>query len=210
MEQFYKLLRNYNYNLIKKSKQYIPKWFYIYIEKEPPIYFTILYSILKNTDKKLSVIEIGSGLGDILTLLLNLGYKDVIGFEKDKALCELANKKLLYFGGQYKMVKNEYFTGNKNYSADILIQINSVYAETTTTKKEYLEQICKYYNAVKPKIYLLEVIDISYTNKNKIFPEYIRLSKSDIKKIFPNKTIEQFMTYQYPINTSTKCLYKIF
>jgi hypothetical protein len=92
---------------------------------------------------------------------------------------------------------------------DILLQVNCVYFEELSTKKEYLSQIRRFYDNANPKYYLLEVIDASFKNYSNVFPDFVRISEKDIYEIFKELNISSYLTYQYPKNTSTKRLYVI-
>ena len=78
------------------------------------------------------------------------------------------------------------------------------------TKQEYIDLMRKYYvSAGRPKYYLMEVIDSSYIKVDDEFPEHIRLSSSDIAKLFPDSDINSWQTYKYPVNKKSKTLYLI-
>lgn len=92
MEEFYRLLANYNNRLLKIEQ--CPNWHLIYCKRVMPIYLSILLKRLENLDKNLSIIEVGSGYGDIVAMLIHLGFKKIIGIERDESACKAANTKI--------------------------------------------------------------------------------------------------------------------
>lgn len=209
MEQFYKLLRYYNSRLHKKGE--LSTWHQIYTEEEPPSYFKVLAEQLNDVDKNLTVIEVGSGFGDVIALLLHLGFKNIIGFERDPYLCEKANRKLYdLFGINEHYILNEEYPFKLNFIPDVYIQVNNVYVDNLVSKSEYIDRIktWNYYNG-KPIYSFIEMIDASYTGSSRHFPSFVRLTKNEVQEIYSKNEIEVFKTYIYPENSSSKCLYKI-
>ena len=97
-----------------------------------------------------------------------------------------------------------------NIKADILVLVNCSYADNCKNKQEYMSKLVSYYEKAEyPDLYILEVIDSSYSEKDDCFPEFIRLSRHDIEQMFPNCIISSWPTYQYPINKKSKTLYLI-
>ncbi len=94
MDEFYTLLKQYNSD---NSNEALPEWTKIYSESTPPVYWNVLKNILNNYSKSSSVFEIGSGAGDLLALILSLGFENVGGIEQDLFLTGIANKKLEHF-----------------------------------------------------------------------------------------------------------------
>ena len=208
MERLQLLLRQYN--LSHKEDFAIAPWSKQYFEKTFPKYWEIVYFILQTLDKSSKVLEIGCGLGDITAILCHLGFMHVTSFEKDKQICNVAQRRIAAMFNRNDIVQNENYPNNKQYTADILILVNCAYADMTRTKQEYLDLMQKYYVcAGSPKYFLMEVIDSSYTQKNEKFPEYIRLSLNDVKEIFPDCKICSWETYKYPTNRKSKTLYLI-
>jgi len=205
MGEFYSLLRKYNETLVSEN---LPEWTKIYLESEPPTYWVVLSKILTKYSKGSSVFEIGSGAGDIVALLRNLDFSNVIGIESDEKLARIANKKIeSLFNVSESIIHDKYPIVIEK--TNILIQVNCVYFENINSKQEYLNQLVTYYQNANPDVYFLEVIDNSFTESSKIFPEYVKISEKDIISTFKNKKIESFITYQFPKNTSTKRLYVI-
>ncbi len=97
MDEFYTLLKHYNSD---NSNEALPQnWTKIYSESTPPrIYWTVLkeYSkpIIQGT---IQFLKLAAGAGNILTLILNLGFQNVVGIEQDLFLTGIANKKLEHF-----------------------------------------------------------------------------------------------------------------
>jgi len=205
MGKFYSLLRKYN---LKNNKASLPEWTSIYREEEPPVYWTVLKNILNRFPKNSTVFEIGSGAGDLVAMIHDFGFKKICGIELNKTLTKCANEKLEFLCGLKNAIQNNTYPVFID-QPDILIQVNCVYFENISTKKEYLKLIKSFYDNAVPKYFLLEVIDSKFKTHTNIFPKFVRLSKNDISKTFTNKTIESFPTYVYPKNTSSKTIYLI-
>lgn len=108
------------------------------------------------------------------------------------------------------VVQNENYPNNKQYAVDILILVNCAYADMARTKQEYQDLMREYYVCAGcPRYFLMEVIDSSYTQKDEKFPDHIRLSRNDVKELFPNCKISSWETYKYPTNRKSKTLYLI-
>ncbi len=204
MAEFYSLLREYNLGLDYSS---LPQWANIFTEIEPPIYWFRLAEILSQYSKSYSVFEIGSGLGDVLVLLHFLGFDKVSGIERTENLATIGNEKLFSLFNSEGIIIGEYPIKVENI--DVLVQVNCVYFEGLSTKKEYLSQIRRFYDNANPQYYLLEVIDDSFTQYSNVFPDLVRISEKDIYETFEELNIISYLTYQYPKNTSTKRLYVI-
>ena len=208
MEQLQSLLRQYN--LSHKEDLMLAPWSKQYCEEEFPKYWEIVYSILHLFDKNSRVLEIGCGLGDVTAILCYLGFKHVTTLEKDELISRAAQRRIVDMFNMNGVVRNENYPSNKQYTADILILVNCVYAGQTKTKREYLDLIQKYYiYASRPNHFLMEVIDSSYTEKNSEFPEHIRLNRQDVEGLFRNCKISSWVTYRYPQNSKSKTLYLI-
>ena len=205
MAEFYPLLKQYNSD---NANEALPEWTKIYSETTPPVYWNVLKNILNNQSKESSVFEIGSGAGDILALILSLGFKNVAGIEQDLFLTDVANKKLEYFFNRKETVVHGKYP-LKISKPNILIQVNCVYFENVFSKEDYLMQLKSFYQNANPDYFLLEVIDSSFIAESKAFPNFVRLSEKNIQDTFTDKTIDSFKTYEYPINTSSKRLYLI-
>lgn len=180
----------------------------VYKDDVPPAYWQILSTILQKYPKSYSIFEIGSGIGDVLALLIYLGFANIQGIERDDYLAKIANKKLSDLFALNELI----FSGNYPISIpspDILLQINCVYFEGVSTKQEFIQQLLKFYENAQPKVYIVEVIDSTYNVDSNIFPFFVRLSPEDIYEAFKGLNIKSFLTYQYPKNTSTKRLYII-
>lgn len=198
------MLREYNLRLDYSD---LPQWTNIFTEKEPPIYWVRIAEILSQYTKSYSVFEIGTGLGDVLSLLHLLGFKKVAGIERVEKLATIGNQKLFNLFNSKDIIIGEYPIKLENI--DVLIQVNCVYFEGLSTKQEYLFQIRRFYDNANPKHFLLEVIDSSFTEHSKIYPDFVRISEEDIYKVFSGLIISSYLTYQFPENSSTKRLYII-
>jgi hypothetical protein len=205
MDKFYSLLVKYNQAELGHDCK---DWRSIFTESDPPSYWKELSCILAKFERDVSIYEIGVGAGDIQVLIRNMGFTNVSGIECDSGLVQKANNKIYHFFGQNNTVS----FGNYPIKIDrpiILIQVNCVYFDGCLSKEDYLGRIFEFYNNANPKVYLLEVIDASFTEKSNTFPDFVRVSEQDIKMTFPNLKIESILTYEYPKNTSTKRLYII-
>ena len=209
MEQFYKLLKEYNIKLMKSQIDF-PEWLLQFTEDIPPTYWVTIYNLLKDVDKNKSIIEIGTGYGDVTALLYYLGFKKIICFEMDNQKCAFIDNKIHKLFGVHPQIINQKYPIELDFSPDIILQVNCVYIDNEETKNDYLDQILKYYNANgTPSIYILEVIDDSYKNENFLFPHFVRLCNKDISHIFPECQVTSFVTRKYPQNRVSKTIYKI-
>jgi SAM-dependent methyltransferase len=187
----------------------MPNWHKIYCEEEPPIYYKILEREIKKINREFTVLEIGSGLGDILAMILNLGFKNVMGIERNKDYCNIANEKIKYFYSKSNdIILNKNYPVKINFNPDIYIQVNNVYYDQNFSKKDYLQTLREmvFYNN-KPKYCFIEQIDSSFTQNSNAFPHYIRVSYIDMKNTFPEYIMQQIQTYIYPQNSSSKMMY---
>lgn len=208
MERLQSLLRLYN--LSHKEDFTVAPWSEQYCEKIFPKYWEFVYSILQPLNKDYRILEIGCGLGDVTAIMYYLSFENVISFEKDARISSIAQRRISDMFGRKNVVLNENYPNDRQYTADILILVNCAYAELAKTKQEYLDLMRGYYvSAGYPKYYLMEVIDSSYTKENDEFPEHIRLSCDDVKKLFPDYEISSWETYIYPTNRKSKTLYLI-
>jgi len=205
MDEFYTLLKQYNSD---NSNEALPEWTKIYSESTPPVYWNVLKKILNNYSRSNSVFEIGVGAGDILALILNLGFQNVVGIEQDLFLTGIANKKLEHFFNRKATVVHGKYPMSIS-KPNILIQVNCVYFENIFSTEDYLIQLKSFYQNASPDYFMLEVIDSSFIAESKAFPNFVRLSEKNIQDTFTGKTIDSFKTYEYPTNTSTKRLYLI-
>lgn len=205
MEEFYSLLRSYNLEL---NYSILPQWAKIYTEPTPPTYWLQVAEILNQYPKSYSIFEIGSGLGDVLALSSFLGFGKVQGIEQDELLTETANDKLLkMFELNNAVLQGKYPI--RTAEVDILLQVNCIYIDEIHNKTDFLKRLVYFYENAQPKHYFVEVIDSSFKEPLRVFPDFVRLSEYDMQKAFSGLNIQSFLTYQYPKNTSTKRLYVI-
>lgn len=209
MGDFYKLLAEYNTVMLQEEQR--PEWHEIYCKSPMPIYLNVLLNRLNYLDKNLSIIEVGSGYGDVLVMLIHLGFKNIMGIERDETTCRAANKKIqsLFMTDKEYVICADYPV-KLNYTPDIYIQVNNVYIDSLSAKDEYIERNKKwiFYNGI-PKYLFIEFIDTSYIEKSNHYPHFIRLSMDEVKLIFSDFDVQSFKTYEYPQNTSSKCLYEL-
>lgn len=208
MEELQSLLRNYNLNHLDDME--VAPWSMQYCEVEFPRYWQVVYSILEKLDRKLRIIEIGCGLGDVTTIPCYLGFNKVISFEKNPEIYKRTVRRLDDLFNRGDVVYNQDYPGAAFYESDLLLMVNCAYANLADSKDEYLALMLDYYNhAGKPRYFIMEVIDSSYTQDNAQFPRHIRLSKEDVESMFPGYKISAWETYKYPINKKSKTLYWI-
>lgn len=195
---------------MRASCNSLPDWAVIFEDEHPPKYWTIIGQIVNSLPRSISCVEIGSGLGDILALLLNFGFSNIVGIEREIELSVLTNKKLDALFTRHDCVIAAEYPIKLHDRPNLLIQANCIYADGISTKDDFKDRLQAWhkFNGV-PDIYLLEVVDSSYCIDHPEFPSFLRLSENDIRDTFPDYFITGFRTYQYPENKSTKQLYEI-
>ena len=208
MEKLQQMLLAYN-----NSQEYdicdYGSWYSIYNAQDFPKYWKIIYKLAERLPRDLTVLEIGSGLGLVTSIFLYLGFEHICSFERDGKIANLADNRLFDLFRVKNIVCHDNFDKQECLS-DLLIMVNCVYTDGIANKDDYLNKIYSIYNqANKPKYILLEVIDDSFKETDSCFPDYVRLSKNDIEAIFPDKRIDSWETYKYPINKRSKTLYYI-
>ena len=108
------------------------------------------------------------------------------------------------------IIRNDNFPSTEMMQSDLLILVNCAYKDYAQSKQEYKDLMLDYYESAGcPKYFIMEVIDSSYTIPDEEFPLHIRLSRDDVKSIFPNSRIQEWNTYVYPVNSKSKTLYLI-
>ena len=207
MEQLQQLLKNYNRkNQLDFSGM---EWPLQYCSDVFPSYWKIIFSIVKQIPKDSRVLEIGSGLGFVTSILLYRGFSNVVGYERDKGLAEKANRRLHELFDSENVIMPENYSNQKGMY-DVVILANCVYPDGIKSKIQYIDLIKEYFkNSGEPQYFIIEVIDSSFTKQDMEFPEYIRLSSDDIESMFPTSKINSWTTYKYPINKKSKTLYCI-
>jgi protein-L-isoaspartate(D-aspartate) O-methyltransferase len=209
MEELQSLLRTYRLSHTEDLK--LAPWSSQYCEQTFPKYWGIVYSILRDLNKDLRIIEIGCGLGDITAILVYLDFKSITSFEKEKDIALAAQRTIMDLFRKDGIVVNLEYPDGNTFDCDILIMVNCAYGTLASSKEEYLHLLKYYYEcAGKPKYFIMEVIDSSYDIEDKEFPSYIRLDKSDVADLFPNHLIKEWETYKYPVNRRSKTLYLIY
>lgn len=208
MEELQSLLRTYRLSHLDDLK--LALWSRQYCEQKFPKYWETVFSILHDLNKDLRIVEIGCGLGDITAILVYLGFKSIISFEKEKDIAYAAQRTIMNLFQKDGIVVNMEYPDGETFDCDILIMVNCAYGTFTSSKEEYLQLLMNYYDCSgKPKYFILEVIDSSYNIEDDEFPSYIRLSRSDIADLFSGYKIETWETYKYPVNRRSKTLYLI-
>ena len=208
MDKLQELLTDYNRKFIKEESP--NSWSNQYCESFFPKYWCEVFKASESLDKNLRVLEVGTGHGDITSIFCYLGFKNIISFERDEENAIIAKEKLKILFSVDSIVRQESFPNSGQFSSDILVLVNCVYADEIHSKEEYKEQIkLIYLSAGCPGIFLFEVIDSEYVIPDEVFPYEVRLGKNDIQDMFPSSDITSIRTYQYPENKKTKTLYII-
>ena len=208
MERLQELLRQYN---ITHIDEYVSGggWNMMYQQRIFPEYWKRVYIIADSLPRSLRVLEIGSGFGFVTSIFSYLGFKTIVGFERDSQIANSASARLKSLFNREDCIRSESFT-NQLYPSDLLVLVNCVYSDGLKSKEEYLRQILSYYEqAGSPHYFILEVIDESYKEANDVFPPIVRLGKDNIVNLFPNSKIQLWPTYVYPKNHISKTLYYI-
>lgn len=208
MDKLQSLLRQYN--ILHKDDISVAPWNKQYCAPIFPKYWQIVFSLLKPMNRNLRILEIGCGLGDITAIPCYLGFKNILAYEKDTNICNIASRRIFELFNKTNIIQNENYPNGRKYSEDILIMVNCAYADLANTKDEYINLIREYYtSAGYPHYLIMEVIDSSYKEENPEFPKHIRLSREDVLRLFPNCKIMSWETYKYPANKKSKTLYFI-
>ena len=209
MEQFYQLLRRYNYDFSLKSSD-LPSWFLQFIEPEPPLYWKTVFEILKNENKNKSIVEIGSGYGNVTALLYYLGFQKIISFERSEKLTGTTKQKIQELFGINPDVINKSYPQPLEFTPDILIQLNCVYSDGITCKQDYIQQIIRTHQANgKPGMFIVELIDSSFKMNHVDFPDFVRMNEFEVSECFPECLIKSYVTYKYPVNKTSKRIFVI-
>lgn len=208
MEELQSLLRTYRLSHLDDLK--LAPWSSQYCESVFPKYWKRVFSILRDLNKELRIVEVGCGLGDVTSILVYLGFESVQSFEKEHDIALAAQRTIWNLFQKDGIVYNMEYPDGKTIDCDILIMVNCAYGTLASSKEEYLQLLRNYYKcAGKPKYFIMEVIDTSYDIEDEEFPPYIRLGKSDVADLFPRHKIEKWETYKYPVNRRSKTLYLI-
>lgn len=206
MDELEALLRCYN--LVHFEDLKISPWSKQYCRSPFPRYWYILYQIMSEFDTEKKIIEIGCGQGDVTTIFCHLGFKNVVSFERVPELATSAKRRIRDLFNRSDVVLQEEFPTKELIDCDVLILVNCVYKDLAKSKVGYKQLIKNYYKAAgNPRYFIMEVVDTSYTMYDEEFPEYIRLSKEEVKDMFPGFHIQSWATYTYPQNSKSKTLY---
>lgn len=206
MEQLQEMLIAYN-TTIPESKRH--SWSEQYLSSPFPLYWQVVFSELALLDRSMRILEIGAGQGDITAISCYLGFKNITAYERTPEDFSIAQKKLTSLFDRDDILKNASYN-NKLTLSDVLILVNCAYADGCSNKEQYISTLKGYYETAKsPRLFLLEVIDPSYSVTDNDFPIWIRLSEKDIFRMFPQAEIRIVETYRYPQNKRSKKLYII-
>ena len=192
MEELHELLVNYNsYNIKEKYQR---SWSKQFCEPTFPIYWQKVFEILRYENREQRVVEIGCGQGDVTSIFCHLGFKNIKAFERDTDMAEVAKEKIATLFSRNDIIVSAEFPQSPIVS-DILVLVNCAYDDGVKTKEEYLRKLQGFYDiAGTPALFILEVIDSSYTIEDENFPCQIRLDSKDIDRLFPNADIGSWET----------------
>lgn len=206
MEQLQEMLVAFNRTIPEENRY---SWSKQYLCSTFPCYWQVVFSELMQLDRSMSILEIGAGQGDVTSIACYLGFDIIRAYERSFDDFCIAKRKLHSLFAREEILLNSSYHKD-HFSADILILVNCAYAEATTTKAQYMSMLKDYYAAANnPRIFILEVIDASFTIADNDFPMWIRLSEQDIQTMFPKAMIRSMETYVYPINKRSKKIYII-
>lgn len=206
MEQLQAMLIAYNKTIPEEARY---SWSRQYLSAEFPRYWQVVFSELARLDRSLRILEIGAGQGDITAICCYLKFNSIKAYERNYNDFVIANDKIkILFGRQNVLVNCNY--NNEEINCDVLILVNCVYTDNCHNKQDYVSIIKGYYEtANRPRIFLLEVIDPSYSIPDEEFPTWVRISEEEIRSMFPKTEITSVETYKYPENKRSKKLYII-
>ena len=201
--------------LIACNRQFIPNecresWTKQFCDVLFPKYWYEVFKIANNLEKNSCVLEVGCGQGDVTSIFCYLGFNNVISFERDIKMYKVAVNKLDALFNRTDIILLDTFPNARTYESDVLVLVNCVYTDSTTTKKDYIDYLKEIYKkAGCPRTVILEVIDLEYDIEDDNFPYHVRLNESEVKSMFPNSIMRSIENYKYPINKKTKRLYII-
>lgn len=208
MEKLEELLRNYN--LAHTDDLRISPWSKQYCRKPFPKYWKMVFRIMNSINRNNGVLEIGCGQGDVTTIFCYLGFKKIVSFEKVSELAVNAKRRVYDLFNRTDVIFHGEFSIEQHTNCDVLVLVNCVYKDLAESRSDYEKLINGYYTAAgSPHYFIMEVIDSSYTLSDAEFPEHIRLSQEDVKRMFPDFKIQSWATYTYPENKRSKTLYLI-
>lgn len=184
-------------------------WSKQYLSADFPRYWKVVFSELSRLDRSLRVLEIGAGQGDITAICCYLKFNNIKAYERNYNDFAIADDKIkALFGRQNVLVNCNY--SNEEIDCDVLILVNCVYTDKCHNKQDYVSILKGYYEtANRPRIFILEVIDPSYSIPDEEFPTWVRISGEEIRSMFPRAEITNVETYKYPENKRSKKLYII-
>ena len=161
MEELHELLVNYNsYNIKEKYQR---SWSKQFCEPTFPIYWQKVFEILRYENREQRVVEIGCGQGDVTSIFCHLGFKNIKAFERDTDMAEVAKEKIATLFSRNDIIVSAESPQSPIVS-DILVLVNCAYDDGVKTKEEYLRKLQGFYDiAGTPALFILEVIDSSYT-----------------------------------------------
>ena len=208
MEELEELLKQYN--LEHSEDLSLSPWRSQYCRVPFPKYWQRVYQIMNDIDRSNRVIEIGCGQGDVTAIFCYLGFQEVASFEKEQALVTKAKRRINDLFDRKDVIVQGLFPEKDIVRCDVLVLVNCAYQDLAGSREEYKRLLMNYYaSAGYPQYFIMEVIDSSYTQYDKEFPNHIRLSYEDVEEMFPNFRIQSWATYIIPQNRKSKTLYLI-
>ena len=204
---FKKLYQSFKIYNRENSYDLLPDWAGIYDKDEPPIYWKCLKKRVENLPKEYRIVEIGSGFGAVTFLLAALGFKEVISIERKPELIEYSKHVLRYLElKNFKVICGSYPMDLGKI--DVLVSVNCVYWDGISTREEYLKYVRNLFDFSGAKVFILEVIDKSFKAESS-FPDFVKVSETEIHKIFFDCECTSELTFQYPNDKTTKRMFTI-
>ena len=203
MEKLQKLLIDYN----RTHKGFGLGWHRQFLSAPLPFYWRKVYELLSNIGRMNRIVEIGSGLGDVLACCCDLGFETAFGYERDLDVGTLAEQKISdIFGRAGTVIKADFRC--RPVSCDVLLMVNCVYADGTQTKEEYCQLLRDFVLlAGNPRWMIYESVDAVSSGAHEVFPVHVRLSEADVYELFPDRHVQGWQTYRMPQNRTDKRLY---
>ena len=166
-----------------------------------PIYQRLTQSIISRIASPTSrIVEIGCGIGDILLLLSDAGFRNITGIDEDQNVFNVARQRILSTGKDFVHLLNQQYPCKLHETPDFLLLINCIYFDQIESLDAFSIELKRWmeFNG-KPKAFLVELIDSSYTSlehtrlkgQSTEFNVFCRVSKEHVKSFFPGYSIFQ-------------------
>jgi hypothetical protein len=209
MDDVYRLLRDYNRELIQTGITSSDRWRGLQAD-QPPAYWSMVGQIALDLPRSYSCLEIGGGYGDVSAVLLYMGFRDVCCLERDPEVADLARRKLDDLLGRPDCVVTANYSITTDKRPNLVVLVNCVYVDGVADQDAYLKRLVDWhsYNGT-PEVFVMETIDASFTGDHPDFPSHVRVSESQVCRVFTGFDIQSNETSRFPQNRSSKRLYVI-